>query len=56
MEGEIGPEEGARRYAEALREQVATTGAPNRRTALPVLDLILLHRKDKAFILNTWTL
>jgi uncharacterized repeat protein (TIGR04044 family) len=23
---------------------------------LDVLDLILLHRKDKAFILNTWTL
>jgi 6-phosphogluconolactonase len=42
MEGEVGPEEGARRYAEALREQVATNGAPNGRTASPVLDLILL--------------
>lgn len=42
MEGEAGPEEGARRYAEALRERVATDPAPNGRNALPVLDLILL--------------
>jgi len=28
MEGELGPEEGARRYAEALRASLATAGAP----------------------------
>lgn len=43
MEGELGPEEGARRYAEALRagftpEQTSPPGSP----ALPVLDLIAL--------------
>jgi 6-phosphogluconolactonase len=42
MEGELGPEEGARRYAEALREHLVTDGAPNDRNALPVLDLVLL--------------
>jgi 6-phosphogluconolactonase len=42
MEGEVGPEEGARRYAEDLREHVEANGAPNGRTGLPVLDLILL--------------
>ena len=43
MEGELGPEEGARRYADALRagftpEQTNPPGLP----ALPVLDLIAL--------------
>ena len=43
MEGELGPDEGARRYAEALRagfasEQTSPPSAP----ALPVLDLIAL--------------
>jgi len=43
MEGEFGPEEGAQRYAEALRtgftpEQTSPPGSP----ALPVLDLIAL--------------
>jgi 6-phosphogluconolactonase len=43
MEGELGPEEGARRYAEALLagfepEQTSPPGSP----ALPVLDLIAL--------------
>ncbi len=42
MEGEEGPEEGARRYAAALRAHVTTDGAPSGRRALPVLDLILL--------------
>jgi len=43
MVGELGPDEGARRYAEALRagftsEQTSSPGA----SALPVLDLIVL--------------
>jgi 6-phosphogluconolactonase len=42
MEGELGPEEGAQRYAEALRKHVVTDRASNGRAALPVLDLILL--------------
>jgi 6-phosphogluconolactonase len=42
MEGEAGPEEGARRYAEALRAHVPTDAAPGGRRVLPVLDLILL--------------
>ena len=37
MEGELGPDEGARRYAQALREGVAA-----REGDLPVLDLIVL--------------
>jgi 6-phosphogluconolactonase len=37
MEGELGPEEGARRYAEALAHSSATA-----EQALPVLDLIAL--------------
>jgi 6-phosphogluconolactonase len=42
MEGELGPEAGARRYAEALQEHVATDAAQTGPGALPVLDLILL--------------
>jgi len=43
MEGELGPEEGAQRYAEALRTSFATdqTSSPSA-PALPVLDLIAL--------------
>jgi 6-phosphogluconolactonase len=37
MEGELGPDEGARRYAQALRE-----GVIQREADLPVLDLIVL--------------
>jgi 6-phosphogluconolactonase len=37
MEGELGPDEGARRYAEALQERI-----PLDTNALPVLDLIVL--------------
>jgi 6-phosphogluconolactonase len=37
MEGELGPDEGARRYARALRDGVARTDGQ-----LPVLDLIVL--------------
>jgi 6-phosphogluconolactonase len=37
MEGELGPEAGARRYADALRAQI-----PPAARALPVLDLIVL--------------
>jgi 6-phosphogluconolactonase len=37
MEGELGPDEGARRYAQALREGVSA-----RQGDLPVLDLIVL--------------
>jgi 6-phosphogluconolactonase len=37
MEGELGPEEGARRYADALRAQIPPTAQE-----LPVLDLIVL--------------
>jgi 6-phosphogluconolactonase len=37
MEGELGPEEGARRYADALRQQV-----PLDASELPVLDLVVL--------------
>jgi 6-phosphogluconolactonase len=42
MEGELGPEVGARHYAEVLRQRVAADQPPNGRNALPVLDLILL--------------
>jgi 6-phosphogluconolactonase len=42
MEGEAGPEEGARRYAAALREHITIDAAPNGGAALPVLDLIVL--------------
>jgi len=37
MEGELGPEDGARRYAQALRADVAPDSG-----ALPVLDLVVL--------------
>jgi 6-phosphogluconolactonase len=37
MEGELGPEEGARSYAQALRE-----GVSDREAELPVLDLVVL--------------
>jgi 6-phosphogluconolactonase len=37
MEGELGPDEGARRYAEALQERI-----PLDTNALPVLDLVAL--------------
>jgi 6-phosphogluconolactonase len=40
MEGEAGPHEGARRYAEALLAQVPAGGSGT--TSLPVLDLIVL--------------
>jgi 6-phosphogluconolactonase len=36
MEGELGPEEGARRYRQALRERLPSEGE------LPVLDLVVL--------------
>jgi 6-phosphogluconolactonase len=43
MEGELGPEEGASRYADALRAGVAPDAAtPPSSPALPVLDLIAL--------------
>jgi 6-phosphogluconolactonase len=43
MEGELGPEEGAHRYAEALRAGVAPAQtSPSSAPALPVLDLIAL--------------
>ncbi len=38
MVGELGPEEGASRYAEELRREVADAGA----ATLPVLDLVVL--------------
>jgi 6-phosphogluconolactonase len=44
MEGELGAQEGARRYAEVLRASFATdqTSPPSAPVALPVLDLIVL--------------
>jgi 6-phosphogluconolactonase len=44
MDGELGPDEGARRYAEALRTGVASDRASpsSGSSALPVLDLIAL--------------
>jgi 6-phosphogluconolactonase len=43
MEGELGPDEGASRYADALRTGVAPNDAtPQSAPALPVLDLIAL--------------
>jgi 6-phosphogluconolactonase len=44
MEGELGPEEGARRYADALQAGVAPDDTRPSRTpvALPVLDLVAL--------------
>jgi 6-phosphogluconolactonase len=43
MEGELGPEEGARRYAEALRASLAPDATnPSLSSALPVLDLVAL--------------
>jgi len=43
MEGELGPDEGARRYAEALRASFASEQtSPPSPPALPVLDLIAL--------------
>jgi 6-phosphogluconolactonase len=42
MEGELGPEEGARRYAAALRAHAMTASERDRPAAAPVLDLILL--------------
>ena len=42
MEGELGPEEGARRYAEALRASVAPRRRAASAPALPVLDLVVL--------------
>jgi 6-phosphogluconolactonase len=43
MEGELGPDEGARRYAEALREHapIDTPASPGP-SGVPVLDLIVL--------------
>ena len=40
MEGELGPEEGARRYAEELRQRLAA--ADESQSTTPVLDLIVL--------------
>jgi 6-phosphogluconolactonase len=40
MEGELGPEDGARRYEQALLEHVPRAGPD--RAALPVLDLVVL--------------
>jgi 6-phosphogluconolactonase len=44
MEGELGPEEGARRYAVALQEHLLPDGGPPAASppSLPVLDLIVL--------------
>jgi len=46
MEGELGPDEGARRYAQLLTERLPGTDGsaptPSRPSALPVFDLILL--------------
>lgn len=42
MEGELGPEEGASRYAAALRANVASERARVDRSGAPVLDLVLL--------------
>jgi 6-phosphogluconolactonase len=43
MEGELGPEEGACRYADALQANVSPDDSgPSSSTALPVLDLIVL--------------
>jgi 6-phosphogluconolactonase len=43
MEGELGPDEGASRYADALRGGVAPADAtPSTSSSLPVLDLIAL--------------
>jgi 6-phosphogluconolactonase len=43
MEGELGPEEGAQRYAEALRASFTSEQtSPPSASALPVLDLIAL--------------
>jgi 6-phosphogluconolactonase len=42
MEGELGPEEGARRYADTLGEHVSRDGDPPTQPTLPVLDLIAL--------------
>src|SRR5438445_1341630 len=42
MEGELGPEEGARRYARALLASVPGARSPARAPAPPALDLIVL--------------
>jgi 6-phosphogluconolactonase len=42
MEGELGPEEGARRYGEALLAAVPLEATPGDGRGLPVLDVILL--------------
>jgi 6-phosphogluconolactonase len=42
MEGELGPEEGARRYEEALLGAVELQATPGDGRGLPVLDLIVL--------------
>jgi 6-phosphogluconolactonase len=42
MEGELGPHEGAERYAAVLRERVATGEPAPASEAVPVLDLVLL--------------
>jgi 6-phosphogluconolactonase len=42
MEGELGPEEGARRYAATLREHVAAERSQLGGHGLPVLDLVVL--------------
>jgi len=42
MEGELGPEEGARSYAATLRAHAATDRERDRGNGVPVLDLILL--------------
>ena len=42
--------------AAAAREGAALVPGIRPINPLDVLDLVLLHRRDKAFILNTWTL
>jgi 6-phosphogluconolactonase len=42
IQGELGPEEGARRYAASLRAEVASDPHADPEGAVPVLDLVLL--------------